>query len=225
MKNKFLIIFAIIILGLGNTCLAALNQPTNLRTGDVSEISIELLWDWSPGGGTIKQFKILFRKKVAEGKPEEAWRVRYPPKDSNEYELKGITAGNYEWRIKAEAEDPRNDSLFSAEPDPEFIIPEDITPPEEEEEPTGQNGPIVLKNPLTAETFEEAMDRLMNFALLIGFAVGPIMIIYAAFLMLFHGNDPVMVNRAKTIIFWVVIAMAVILFAKGIPSTIRGALQ
>lgn len=89
----------------------------------------------------------------------------------------------------------------------------------------GNDGGIInLLNPLKANTLWEAIDALMNFLLLLAFVLGPILIAYAAFLLLFSGGDPRKTQTAKTIIYWVLIALAVILFAKGIPSVVKGVL-
>jgi hypothetical protein len=88
----------------------------------------------------------------------------------------------------------------------------------------GPGGPISLFNPLKANTLWEAIDALTNFLLLLAFVVGPILIIYAAFLLLFARGDPRQVEKAKTIIYWTLIALTIILFAKGIPSLVKGLL-
>ena len=186
-----------------------------------------MAWDWTPGGGgTIRHFKILFRVAVP---PSPTWQARYPDAISNSYVLMGLTGNTtYEWRIKAEALNPINDSPYT-EDDTFDTIGSPIPPPNGGNgNGNGHNGgwfpPIDLRNPLDADTLWEALDALIDFLLVLAFAIAPILIIYAAFLMLFKGQDPAALNRARTIILWTLIAIAVILFAKGIPYVIKGAL-
>jgi len=88
----------------------------------------------------------------------------------------------------------------------------------------GPGGLINLINPLKAQTLWEAINALINFLLLLAFGVAPILIIYAAFLLLTGRGDPRQINKAKIIILWTLIALAIILLAKGLPSIIKGAL-
>jgi hypothetical protein len=126
---------------------------------------------------------------------------------------------SYTWRITAyNAEsipiDSSSDYTFSTEQAP--------APP-----PNGGNGgngggiPIGIINPLDADTLGEAINNLLNFLFFLGMAIGPILIIYAAFLLLTAAGDAAKVNRAKTIIFWTLIALAIILLAKGLPSALK----
>jgi len=89
----------------------------------------------------------------------------------------------------------------------------------------GDGGPLDLINPLNKDTLWEAIDALINFLVLLAFAIGPILIIYAAFLILTAAGKAEQVNKAKTIILWTLIALAIVLLAKGLPSIIiKGAL-
>ena len=84
-------------------------------------------------------------------------------------------------------------------------------------------GSIGLINPLAAETLEEAINAFINFLFYLAMATAPILIVYAGFLLLTAGGDPVKISRAKQIITWTLVAVAVILFAKGLPALIKGA--
>ena len=87
---------------------------------------------------------------------------------------------------------------------------------EEEEELIG------LVNPLKANTLEEAINALINFLSFLAMVIAPILIIYAAFLLLTASGDVAKVNKAKTIILWTLVAVAIILLAKGLPSAVKG---
>ena len=84
--------------------------------------------------------------------------------------------------------------------------------------------PIELKNPLKAETLEEAIEALINFLFYLVMVVAPLMIIYAAFLMLTAAGATEQINKGKTIIFWTLMALVIVLLAKGLPSLIKGAM-
>jgi hypothetical protein len=111
---------------------------------------------------------------------------------------------------------------------PEYSFTTEQAPEPPSPPPDGNGGdegtPIDLLNPFNAGSLAEAIDALMNILFLLAFAIGPILIIYAAFLLLFSGGNTASVNKAKAIIFWTLIALTVILFAKGLPAAIKGML-
>jgi hypothetical protein len=84
------------------------------------------------------------------------------------------------------------------------------------------HGPVTILNIITALTLEEAVNRILNFLFFLALALAVIMILYAAFLLMTsHGNDK-QVTKAKTIMTWTIMALAIILLAKGLASAIRG---
>lgn len=85
--------------------------------------------------------------------------------------------------------------------------------------------PIGLLNPLKAESLEEAINAVINFLFYLVMALAPIMIIWAAALLLTARGDVKQVSKAKTIILWTLIALVIVLLAKGIPSLIKGVLS
>ena len=80
-----------------------------------------------------------------------------------------------------------------------------------------------LLNPLKAKTLGEAINALINFLFYLMIIVAPIMIIYGAFLMLFSEGDAKKTGKARQIIFWTLVALAIVVLAKGLPSIIIGA--
>jgi len=232
MKKSLFIIFSIAVLALmlfgADFCLA-LNEPENLETSFIGEGSAILRWEWppktkddeqeeDPGEGILKQFKLLYKDTESA-----VWTPEYPIADSGTiiYSLTGLEEDTpYQWRVKAEAQNPVNDSSFTA--DVEFTTTLEDTPPPDE---NGSHDmiPIKLKNPLNQDTLWGAINALIDFFIVLAFAIVPILIIYSAFLMLFAGGDAVKINKGKSIILWALIALAVILFAKGLPSVIKGA--
>ena len=87
----------------------------------------------------------------------------------------------------------------------------------------GNGGPFNLTNPLNADTLQEALNSFLNFLFFLAITLAPILIIYAAFLILTSGGDAAKINRGRQIILWTLIAVALVLFAKGFPALIKGA--
>jgi len=230
MKNKFLTIFLGIIISLffANHCFA-LNAPTNATITDVGTASAILSWFWEEGGGEIEHFQIDWRKLTVD-----KWETEKPDPEetrigvSTEYShsLRGLEEDSeYEWIIKAIAKTSSQSSTYTdGSPFTTKAIPLEIEDPEEnEEENGGENGEgLTIKNLFEGiENVKEAADAFMEFLVITGFAVGPILIIYAAFILLTKQGDPTAVTQAKKIILWTVISLSIMLFAKGIPSVVK----
>jgi len=220
-KKDFLILF-VVVLGLTTLkpdfCLALLDMPTEVITSAVGEGSAILQWEWYENGGTLKQFKILYKDTEST-----VWTARYPQFATGTitYNLLGLLeATTYQWRIKAEARDPTNDSSFTNDIQFRTISPP-IPPPNGDDRPIV---PITLKNPLEQDNIWDAIDAVLNFLILIAFVIAPILIIYSAFLMIFATGDAAKINKAKSIITWTLVALAIILFAKGLPLVIKEAM-
>lgn len=237
MAKKLLIFSLILISGLivfTDVIWAKLLSPTNPIANCVriesskcivgeGSASLEWGWNYSSVGGVLKQFKILYRE---QGSP--TWIGIYPDKNSTQYSLLGLVENtDYEWIIKAEAENPADDS--------DYVNGQPFTTDSAGGGGNGGNGgngngwtsplAISLTNPLAADTFEEAIDAVINILFVLAFAIAPILLIYAGFLLLFRPDDPKERNRARNIIFWVMIALAIIILAKALPAIVKGALS
>ncbi|MCP6718427.1 MAG: fibronectin type III domain-containing protein [Patescibacteria group bacterium] len=227
MKKNSLVIFAVAILGLiffnTDICLA-LNNPMNLIVETIGEGSAILQWEWEQYGnsGTLKQFKLLYKDMDST-----AWTAKYPDEGSGiiTYNLMGLSEGTiYQWRIQAQAENPEDHSSIVDANEP-FETTSAVPPPNGEGDNGGFLQDISLENPLNQDTLWDAINAVLNFSIIASFAIAPILIIYAAFLMIFAAGDATKISRAKEIILWTVVALAVISFAKGLPSVIKGAFQ
>ena len=82
-----------------------------------------------------------------------------------------------------------------------------------------------LINPLACNTIPGCIEKIISFIFWIAVAIVPIMIIIAGFLFLTSGGDPEKVRTAKRIVFWAVIGLAIVLFAKGIISLIKTVIE
>jgi len=83
---------------------------------------------------------------------------------------------------------------------------------------------ICICNPLRAKSFEELIDRIINFVLWIAIAIAPLMIVIAAFHILTSGGDPKKVETGKNIILYTIVGLFIVILAKGIVIIIRGIL-
>lgn len=222
MEKKLLIIFltAILVLIFFNAdfCLA-LNDPTNLDVYNIGQGTATFKWEFSGGDGEIDYFLLLYK----DTNPNvDQWESIWPTKDMRAITFRGFDENTtYEWQIQAIAIDTNYNS--NSVNGPEFTTTQAPVPPPPPDNNGGGMGPITLKNPLDQESLWDAIDAVLNFLILVSFAIAPILIIYSAFLMIFAGGDATKLNRARTIISWTLIALAVILSAKVLPSVIKGA--
>jgi len=136
-----------------------------------------------------------------------------------------LTVGNinylssYTWRVVA-----YNVTGTPIDSSPEYTFSTESMPaPPGPPNGNGGGGTFDLTNPLDAETLQEALNSFLNFLFFLAMALAPILIIYAAYLILTSGGDATKINRGKQIILWTLIAVAIVLFAKGFPALIKGA--
>jgi hypothetical protein len=85
--------------------------------------------------------------------------------------------------------------------------------------------PKYLINPLACNTIPECIEKIISFILWVAGAIFPIIIIIGGFLFLISGGDPEKVRTAKRMIFWAVIGLVIVLFAKGIISLIKTVIE
>jgi len=219
MRKKVLVFLLIIFFSLGifggEICLAVLNAPTDTGVIAVGEGSARVGWQWAADGGSITRFVLSYRIAGTE----EDWTKKYPSADVRDYTIMGLTENTtYEWTIMAEAGNPADNSSETGGPN--FTTLAGAV--------NGGDGdggpPAELTPPLAAETLEELFTAIINFLFYLAMSIGPIMIIWAAFLILTSAGKAEQVNKGKTIILWTLVAIAIVLLAKGLPSIIKGIL-
>lgn len=74
---------------------------------------------------------------------------------------------------------------------------------------------------ISATSVEAIVGRITNWVFYIGIILAPLMIIIGAFMFLTSAGEPDKVRRAKKLIIWTIIGLAVILFSKGLISLIK----
>lgn len=190
--------------------IMAASSPTGLTPCSGTQ-PLAVLLDWE--SGEVHHYE-LYYKRVEDAN----WQDRYP--SVSQYQVTGLSPSeDYQWYVvscgNAECSDRAPSGICS-------FATEELAPP-----PNGGNGgdgtPIDLENPLDADNLIDALEAFLNFLFFLAMAVAPIMIIYAAFLILTSGGDPAKVTKGKQIILWTLIAVAIVLLAKAFPAMIKGA--
>ncbi len=222
-KNLFL---SAAILGLSfflvDFCWAS---PLNLISpaNNTPNIAVDDYFQWSPGpAGTVKYVLDIDQFTQSEDNiPSSVCSggvCRFAFLNLSVGNINYLSA--YTWRVTAYN---TQGQPIDSSPDFTFTAGQPPAPP-----PNGGNGgstgPVGLTNPLQAQTLQEAIDALINFLFYLAMAVAPILIVYAGFLIITAGGDATKIKKARQIILWTLIAVAVILFAKGFPALIKGAL-
>jgi len=192
----------------------AVSAPTGLTPcGGEQPLAVMLDWD----DAAVHHYELYYKKT-----DETNWQDRYP--SISQYQVTGLSPGqNYEWYVvscgNAECSDKAQSGACS------FITQQLAPPPGDGNGGNGgDNSPVDLTNPLQAKTLQEAIDAFVKFLFYLAMAVAPILIVYAGFLILTAGGDATKIKKARQIILWTLIAVAIILFAKGFPALIKGAL-
>ncbi len=131
----------------------------------------------------------------------------------------------FEWQVGACSSQAEGACVYS-QPQ-EFITPLQPPPPTSPPSPPPSNGNEEngggFLNPLKCQDLFCAINALINFLFVLAMALGPLLIIYAAFLILTAAGNAEQINKAKTIIIWTLVALAIVLLAKGLPAVIQGA--
>ncbi len=232
---KFILVLIIFSLFLAKPNFSlALNVPSGLvvtcgsRTIDDCVLTPSFDWNDVPGATwyvvrTYTSMSEINCSSITEG----SWnRLTFEPTESK-YPTSGAPTLAFNplsyccWQVRAENANEQSSWTLGLR----FHIQDLTPPPGDGNDGNGGNGsPIGLTNPLQAETLQEAIDAFINFLFYLAMAVAPILIVYAGFLILTAGGDATKITKAKQIILWTLIAVAIILLAKGFPSLIKGAL-
>ena len=80
---------------------------------------------------------------------------------------------------------------------------------------------ITIENPLQAEELEVIIDNIIDFIFKIAIPLVPLMIIYAGFLFVTAAGNISQIDRAKKIMVWTVVGLAILLLSKGILTIIK----
>ncbi len=217
---KISLITIILILFGASFCFAIATPDQFSPTSGETNVSLSPTFQWKYISGAT-YYGLHYMK---QGDP--VWRYIHvdapatPPSDGKvSYQATGLTPKeSYLWQVQSC--NPNTCSSWSSPP--LSFQTQELGPL-----PDGGDGdgtPIGLINPLKATTLEEAINALINFLFYLAMGIAPILIIYAAFLILTAGGDAAKISRARTIILWTLIAVAIVLFAKGLPVVIKGAL-
>lgn len=194
----------------GASFVGAVNPPSGLTPCNGGEQEVSILFNWDEQA--VDHYELYYKRA-----DETHWTDRYP--SVSEYQVTGLAFGKeYQWYIVSCGDPDCADSAAATTcsfTTKEFIPPNEGTP--------GNGGPIGLVNPLAADTLEEALNAFINFLFWLAMAVAPILIVYAGFLLLTAAGDPAKISKAKQVITWTLVAVAIILFAKGLPALIKGA--
>lgn len=214
MIKKLLIIgiFSLFIFS-ASFCLA-IDGPTGLTPCGGITVPITPLLNWEDVSG-VHHYEVYYKQIT-----DTYWKHGYPA--ISEYQVFLEPQKNYEWYAVSCADEDCNDSAVS-NPALCFFTTEEIFVP-----PDGGNGDnngvsVGLLNPLEADNLIDALKILTNLLFVLAMVLAPILIIYAAILIITAAGDATKISKARQIILWTLVAVAIILFAKGFPSVIKGA--
>jgi hypothetical protein len=205
-------------------------SPLNLISpaNGASDIEVDGYFQWSSGpAGTVK-YVLDMPDQFTQSEDN------IPPSVCSggvcSFAFLDLSVGNinylsaYVWRVTAYN---IQGQPIDSSPDYTFTTGQPPAPPPDGDgdgDGGGDGSPIGLLNPLQCPTLACAIDAFINFLFLLAMAVAPILIVYAGFLILTAGGDATKIKKARQIILWTLVAVAVILFAKGFPALIKGAL-
>ncbi len=82
-------------------------------------------------------------------------------------------------------------------------------------------GKICIKNPLTACSIEDIVEKITTIVFWLGTILVPLMVLIGAFYMITAGGSAERVKKAKNIFMYAAIGLAILLFAKALSTMIK----
>jgi hypothetical protein len=95
-----------------------------------------------------------------------------------------------------------------------------VTTVDDCEQPAG--GGVRICNPLKVNSFEQLIDKIIDFIFNIALVIAPLVIMYAGFILVTQGENAQEVNRARNIILWTVVGIVIIIISKGLVNILTG---
>ncbi len=83
------------------------------------------------------------------------------------------------------------------------------------------NGGLAFDNPLADDDIVSILNKIWKFLYILAFALVPLMAIIAGFMFLTAGGEPEKIKKAKNLLLWMAIGVAIILLAGGIVKVIK----
>lgn len=84
---------------------------------------------------------------------------------------------------------------------------------------------LSFPNPLQTNNIKKLLNKILSFAMAIGIPIAVVMIVYAGIMFLISQGNPSQVTKARTILMYAVIGLAVILIGKGFLTLIQSILD
>lgn len=78
-----------------------------------------------------------------------------------------------------------------------------------------------IPNPVPWDTFEELIGRLIEWIINMALVVAPLIIVFAGFSYATAGGDPSKIEKAKTMLLYAAVGMAVVLLAKSLVDSLK----
>lgn len=232
---RVFLLVALFVFGSWNYVFA-ISAPSNPEE-EITEttydyIAVEFSWDRN-SESEVGWYHLIYRCKENCSGGNASWVIQ-PTSGSRVSKL--IVGGfefslptlekKYEWQVGACSSQAEGACAYSLAR--EFVTPRQPPPPAPPPgggtPPPGGGGSVDLPRPIAAQNLDELFASIFNFLFVLSMSVGVLTIIYSAFQMLTARGDPRQVSQAKTIILWTVIALTIIVLAKGAPSIVKGLL-
>ena len=83
---------------------------------------------------------------------------------------------------------------------------------------------VEFTNPITSNTLDQVISNLIDFAFTIVLVIAVIAILVGAFFIVSSSGDPKKVEQGKQIVWWALIAVGIVLLAKGFVILLRALL-
>ncbi len=80
---------------------------------------------------------------------------------------------------------------------------------------------IILPNPLSVESWEELLNRIINYLIYLAIPVCSLAILYGGWKMISSEGNEEAISEGKKVLKWAIIGFIIIILAKGIALAIK----
>ncbi len=86
-------------------------------------------------------------------------------------------------------------------------------------------GPTSIQNPISATSFDQLAEAIIDWVAAIGISISVVVIIYAGFLFMTAGGVEDKITRARKTLIWALVGLAILIMGRNFIALVRSILS